>query len=336
MNCRFTYTIVLVAILNCAALDAWSKADSGFDIIALGTGGGLSGDNLSAFLIGPHNLNISVACDAGSLINGIEIGVEADSFSTNTKPNDYPFSLTGYILREHIKGYLITHAHLDHIAGLLLASPDDSPKPIYALDSVLKTISKSYFNWQSWPNFGNSGTKPHLGKYTYLRLTDSRQQKVLNTPMLVTALPLSHSGIVSTAFIIEYKQDIVVCLGDTGPDSVENADMLKSVWQFIKPKVEEGRLKALIIESSFSNDTPDDKLFGHLTPHYVNQELMVLASLVDDPKLLKGLPVIISHIKPSLKQGQWANDIISQQLDAGNKLEVDFIIPKQGERWHFK
>lgn len=335
MNYKFVYTILLVAILNCLALDAWSKADSGFDIIALGTGGGLSSDNLSAFLIGPHNADMSIACDAGSLINGIAKGIEANSFSTNTKPSDYPLSLTGYILREHIKGYLITHAHLDHVAGLLIASPDDSSKPIYAFDSVLKTISESYFNWQSWPNFAASGAKPHLGKYTYLGLTDSRQQKVLNTPMLVTALPLSHSGAISTAFVIEYEQDIVVCLGDTGPDSVENSDKLKSVWQFIKPKIKEGRLKALIIESSFSNDTPDDKLFGHLTPHYVNQELMALASIVDDPKLLKGLPVIISHIKPSLKQGLRVKDIISQQLDAGNKLGVVFIIPKQGERWHF-
>ncbi|GAC27483.1 MBL fold metallo-hydrolase [Brumicola pallidula] len=329
------YAVVLVIFFNCIATNAWSKAGGGFDIIALGTEGGLRSGNLSAYLIGPHGQSLSVACDAGNLIDGIEAAVDAGNFSATIRPKDYPLSLTGYILREHIKGYLITHGHLDHIAGLIIASPDDSAKPIYALDPVLQTISQSYFNWQSWPNFAASGLSPQLGKYTYVSLAGSSQQELLNTPMLVTALPLNHNGIVSTAFIIEYKQDIVVCLGDTGADSIQKSDNLKNVWQFIKSKVREGRLKAIIIESSFTNEKPNDSLFGHLTPKLVNQELLALAAIVGEPKLLKDLPVIISHIKPSLAQGQRVQDIMLQQLELGNTLDVDFIIPKQGERWHF-
>ena len=308
--------------------------NAGFDIVALGTDGGLRNDNLTSFLIGPHGQDNSVACDAGSLISGIEAAIETGVFGSKMIPRDYPLSLAGYILREHIKGYLITHGHLDHIAGLIIASPEDSAKPLYGLMPVLKTIRETHFNWQSWPNFGDKGASPQLGNYTYINLSDANQLPLSNTPMTVSALPLSHNGIVSTAFVIQYKQDIVVCLGDTGPDSIEKSDKLKRVWQFIKPNINKGQLKAIIIESSFNNDRPDNKLFGHLTPRYINQELGILASMIDKPELLKDLPVIISHIKPSLKQGQNIHNLILEQLESGNDLGVNFIIPIQGQSWH--
>ena len=51
-------------------------------------------------------------------------------------PAEVALSRVGYVLTTKIKGYLISHAHLDHLAGLIIASPDDSNKTIYALPSV--------------------------------------------------------------------------------------------------------------------------------------------------------------------------------------------------------
>lgn len=332
--------IVLVATLvitaNSIIADASTKAKAGFDIIALGTGGGLDSNNLSAFLVGPHNQNSSIACDAGNLINGINSAVKAQSFDVAMRPPNYPLSLTGYILREYIKGYLITHGHLDHIAGLLIASPEDSSKPIYGIESVINTIHQTHFNWQSWPNFGDTGVSPRLAKYSYVYLAELHQVKMANNPMLVTALPLSHNGVRSSAFVIQYNEDVVLCIGDTGPDTIEESDKLKKVWQFIAPKVNKGKLKAIIIESSFLNDKPDNLLFGHLSPRYVLQELSVLASLVEKPELLKDLPIIISHIKPSLKHGLDVQKLMLEQLETENHLDLHFIIPTQGQRWHFQ
>ena len=42
-----------------------------------------------------------------------------------TVPADTDQSRAGYVLTTRIKGYLISHAHLDHVAGLIIASPDD-------------------------------------------------------------------------------------------------------------------------------------------------------------------------------------------------------------------
>ena len=44
------------------------------------------------------------------------------------------------VLKIYIKAYLISHAHLDHVAGLLLNAPDDAPKTIYGLHSCLAAI----------------------------------------------------------------------------------------------------------------------------------------------------------------------------------------------------
>ena len=69
------------------------------------------------------------------------------------------------MLTTRIKGYLISHAHLDHVAGLIIASPDDSKKPIYALPSVAADLADTYFNWKAWPNFTDRGKAPQLKKY---------------------------------------------------------------------------------------------------------------------------------------------------------------------------
>ena len=49
----------------------------------------------------------------------------------------------------------LSHAHLDHISGLILNAPDDSPKPILGLDATIDTLRDHVFNWRVWPNFGN-------------------------------------------------------------------------------------------------------------------------------------------------------------------------------------
>jgi 3',5'-cyclic-nucleotide phosphodiesterase len=98
--------------------------------------------------------------------------------------------------------------------------------------------------------------------------------------------------------------------------------------------VKQKRLKAIVIESSYTSDRPDNLLFGHLTPRWL------LGSLRDLDKqaggnALKGLPVVVSHIKYSLTKEQPQKQML-QELEAGNDLGVRFVIPEQGTRWHFK
>lgn len=326
--------IILGSVLAAVFLPAAAQAGEGFDVVALGARGGIEDGNLSAYLVGAHGEGNYVTCDAGALVNGLRVADSKGAFEEVEVPADSSYSRIGYVLTDRIKGYLISHAHLDHIEGLIVASPDDSKKPIYALPSVNERIERNYFNWEAWPNFGDSGKPPALKKYRYENLAAGQKTPLAGTGMDVTAFPLSHGGVESTAFLIESGDDALLCFGDTGPDAVEKTTRIHDVWTAVADKVKAHRLKAVIIESSYSNAQPDRQLFGHLTPAWLLKSLHDL----DDQAgggALKDLPIIVSHIKYSLKKGDQPQVEILKELQEGNDLGVNFIVPEQGEHWEF-
>src|SRR5215210_7512655 len=73
---------------------------------------------------------------------------------------------------------------------------------------------------------------------------------IKDTAMTVTAFPLSHGGVQSTAFLLESDGDGVLCFGDTGPDEIEKSTRLRDVWATVAERVRQKRLKAIVIESS--------------------------------------------------------------------------------------
>jgi 3',5'-cyclic-nucleotide phosphodiesterase len=327
-------TLFMGLAIAAALAPAAAWAGEGFDVVALGARGGIEDGNLSAYLVGAHGQGNYVTCDAGALVNGLRVADGKGAFDDVEVPADSPYSRIGYVLTDRIKGYLISHAHLDHIGGLIVASPDDSKKPIYALASVNERIERNYFNWEAWPNFGDAGKAPALKKYHYENLVPGQKTELAGTGMSVTAFPLSHGGVESTAFLIESGDDALLCFGDTGPDPVEKTTKMHDVWTAAAGAVKEHRLKAVIIESSYSNAQPDRQLFGHLTPAWLLKSLHDL----DDQAgggALKDLPVVVSHIKYSLKKGDQPQVEILKELQDGNDLGVKFIVPEQGEHWRF-
>lgn len=311
-----------------------ANAGEGFDVVALGARGGIEDGNLTAFMISPAGDGRAVTCDAGSLVNGLRVADEKGSFDAVKVPDDSPYTRVGYVLTEQIKGYLISHAHLDHVAGLVIASPDDAKKPIYGLPSVLEDIQNTYFNWEAWPNFGSGGKEPQLKRYELTALVPGERRDLSGTAMQVTAHPLSHGGVESTAFLIENGEDALLCFGDTGPDEVEKSTAIADVWAAIAPLVKEKRLKAVVIEVSYDNSQADKQLFGHLTPAWLQKSLAGL-EMAAGAGSLKNLPVVISHIKYSLKKGDLPQERILSELEEGNTLGVRYIIPEQGTAWRF-
>lgn len=306
-------------------------AAANFDVITLGSKGGIQDGNLTAFMIKAQDDNHYVTADAGSLVSGI-IEAADDALDDLKVPANSDLTKEGYILKELIKGYFISHAHLDHISGLIIASPDDSSKPIYALPSVQKVIKAHYFNWQAWPNFGDQGEGFALKKYPYTDVTVGQWQPVKDTSLQVMTLPLAHGGVESSAFIFKDRRGVVMAyLGDTGPDVVEKSDKLRMLWKTLAPFAKQGKLAGLITEASFSNETPDNQLYGHLTPKWLMHELNVLADLSGGKHSLQGLKVIVSHIKYGLKKGSTPEQTVMAQLKAANNLGVRFVVPEQGE-----
>ncbi len=331
---RATKQIAVTAALV-LSLSANGKAGAvdGFDVVALGALGGIQDGNLSAWMIHPHDDTRAVTCDAGSLVNGLRVAEEKGALGGVTVPSGANMNRIGYVLTDRIKGYLVSHAHLDHVAGLLVASPDDSKKPIYALASVNSALVDTYFNWQAWPNFSDRGKAPQLKKYALDDLKPAIATPIKDSKMTVTAFPLSHGGVESTAFMIESGSDALLCFGDTGPDAVEKSTKLKDIWSAVAGKVKQRQLKAIVIESSYTSERPDNLLFGHLTPKWVLEGLRELDRAAGGGAV-KGLPVVISHIKYSLTSEQPQKKML-QELEAGNDVGVKFVIPAQGERWHF-
>jgi len=326
---RMKIGLAAVALMTSAA-----QAGSGFDVVVLGARGGIEDGNLSAFMIAPAGDPNAVTCDAGSLVNGLRSANEKGVFNGVQVPDDSPYTRIGYVLTEQIKGYLISHAHLDHIAGLVVASPDDAKKPIYGLPSVLEDIQDTYFNWEAWPNFGTTGKEPQLKKYELTALALGERHEIDGTAMHVTAYPLSHGGVESTAFLIESGEDALLCFGDTGPDQIEKSTGMRDVWTAVAERVKQKRLKAIIIEVSYTNAQPDQFLFGHLTPAWLQKSLGELETLAGAGSL-KSLPVVVSHVKYSLKKGEQPTETILNELEAGNSLGVGYIMPEQGVRWRF-
>ncbi len=324
----------LAAGLSVAVLAPAVRAADGFDLVVLGALGGIQDGNLSATLIHPHGDPRAVTCDAGSLVNGLKVADEKGALAGLEVPAGVDLSRVGYALTATIKGYLVSHAHLDHVAGLVVASPDDSRKPIYALPSVAADLVETYFNWRAWPNFTDRGKAPQLKKYALQDLAPGKATPLVDTAMTVTAHPLSHGGVESTAFVIESGGEAIACLGDTGPDSVEKGTRLRDLWSALARPARERRLKALVIEVSYTSDRPDTLLFGHLTPRHVLEQLRELDRLAGGGAL-KGMPVVISHIKYALTREQ-PQARVRQELEAGNDVGVRFILPEQGTRWHFR
>ena len=311
-----------------------AMSGQGFDVIVLGALGGIQDGNLSSYLIRPHGDRNAIACDAGSLVNGLKVAQDKGVFRDVTVPEGSTDSVIGHVLKNNIKGYLISHAHLDHVQGLVIASPDDSNKTIYSLPSVSTEIEQNYFNWKAWPNMLDRGQQPQLKKYHLEDVKPGEAKDLTGTKMTVTPFPLNHGGAESTAFLVESGDDAILCFGDTGPDEVQKASNMQDIWKAIADRVRQRKLKAIILEVSYTSDRPDHLLFGHLTPKWIHKTLLTLDQEAGS-HALKGLPVVVSHIKYSLtaEQPQMA---IRQELEAGNDLGLQFVIPEQGALYHFQ
>jgi len=312
-----------------------AHADNGFDIVVLGARGGIQDGNLSAYLVRPHGEGRYVACDAGTLVPGLNAADRAGDFADLLVPPDTQDSRVGYVLHHEIAAYMITHAHLDHVAGLVIASPDDSAKPLYALPSVIRSLSDNLFNWAVWPNFGSTGRAPVLGKFTYRPLTPAQPAATPVPGLQVTAYPLDHGGVESTAFVLSSGDDVMAFFGDTGADRVQHSRRLETVWRALAGAARHRHLRGLIIESSYDDSQPDATLFGHLKPELLLEELHTLERLAGGHDALKGLPVLVEHVKYSLKANADPQGRILRQLEQGNDMGVVFVMPEQGQRVRF-
>ncbi|AHK16853.1 MBL fold metallo-hydrolase [Thalassolituus oleivorans] len=306
-------------------------------VLPLGTSGGLAEGNMSCYLIAPKGSDQFIALDGGTVREGFYAAKESGAFNklalTDKKSAlENPLSL--------IQAYLISHTHLDHIAGMIINSPEDTKKPILAQTNVINDLKDYIFNWRIFANFADQGTAPLLNKYEYWDMSHGRELAIPNTKMAVRIFPLSHvEHNASTAFLIRSDNHYALYLGDTGDDKIENSDLLQQLWVAIAPLIKNKQLDGIFIESSYLNNRPDKLLFGHMTPSWLLHSLHELAKIVD-PKntkhALKYLTVVVTHIKPNASlDGINMVKEMKTELKLLNDLGIKFVIPEQGNILEF-
>ena len=86
----------------------------------------------------------------------------------------------------------------------------------------------------------------------------------------------------SSAYFIQDQEHHreVLFFGDVEPDSLSLSPRNLTIWREAAPKIAAGTLAAIFIECSYENSRSNDRLFGHLKPVFVIEELSVLATEV--------------------------------------------------------
>ncbi|MET3529250.1 3',5'-cyclic-nucleotide phosphodiesterase [Chryseobacterium flavum] len=289
-----------------------------FSLVPLGIYGGEQEDNLSSYLVGTPEDSTFICLDAGTVNTGIRKAIQLKSLHGTTET----------VLRDQIKGYFVSHGHLDHLAGLIINSPADSKKDIYAMSPVLQILQNHYFINDTWINFADQGQKPILGKYHYNELQEGKEIPASQTPFYLTAYELSHvNPYKSSAVLVRNNTHYLLYLGDTGADRIENSDRLNNLWTTIAPLVRKKQLHTILIEVSFPNSQPEKQLFGHLTPNLLVEELEKLKEKTGQ-KNLENLHVVVTHRKPTGDNPE----IIKKELLDNNPLKIQYIFPEQGKK----
>lgn len=337
--CYSPFLFLLLSVFVFQPVAAQENSSIKFKCVVLGSGGGIEENNLSAYLLASKNSNDYICLDAGTVYTGIEQAVKMGNFYDVFVPDGEAATKTGYIFRELIKGYLISHAHLDHVSGLVIASPAIKQANIYGSAQTIEFLHKNIFNWEIWPNFTDGGSGMKLNVLNYQTLSPGEEQSIANTRFTVSSFIVSHQQpYQSTAFLIEYFGDYVLYLGDTGADEIEGNGYLSEIWKAIAPIIRDGKMSAIFMECSYPDEQPETKLYGHLNPKLFFAELEKLAHITDIEnykEALKGIPVIVTGIKPGWKEGGDNQYLIYKQLLLKNKLGVKILIPEQGQLIEF-
>jgi 3',5'-cyclic-nucleotide phosphodiesterase len=315
--------IKALLMMACAlALPGAVRATSGLEVVALGVRGGVVDGDLTAFLIHPVGDPRALTCDAGTLAQGLRVAAARGHLDGRSAQQ---------VLGTDIRAYLITHGHLDHVAGMLIAATDYPGKSVYALPSTNEVLSSDYLNWRAWPNFADRGISPRLSTLRLHDMAPGVSETVADTQMRVTAWPLDHGGVVSSAFLIEGGQSSVLCLGDHGPDTPARAET-HALWQAVAPLIRNGHLRAIITEVSYPDPRDDKQLFGHMTPSRLIASLRDLAAVAGGADALRGVTIIVDHVKYPLGEEAAMRATLTRQLTAPD-LPVRFVLPRQGDRF---
>jgi ribonuclease BN (tRNA processing enzyme) len=197
---------------------------------------------------------------------------------------------------------LVSHSHLDHIAGLafltetLALCEAATPLTIASLDPVVTALRTSIFNDTVWPDFTRLPS-PGAPVLQYHPLLEDAEERVGG--FWVRPVPVNHT-VPTSGFIVRDDTSALVYSGDTGPTD--------ALW---KAAAEVRGLRAVILECAFPNRLAGlADIARHMTPELIRREL---------DKMPADVPVLIFHVKPQF------HDEIGEELGAVSGARITMV-----------
>ncbi len=183
--------------------------------------------------------------------------------------------------KEQIRDVILTHAHLDHIAGLPLFIDDlfaslIEPVRVFATAEVIEVIERDIFNWSVYPSFSEL-TNKNGAVLEYHPFKTGAEFCVKH--LRVKAVEVNHK-VPTSGFLVADDKATFALTGDTAE--------MDGFWEIINA---EKNLAALLVECSFPNELEElAHVSHHLTPKTLQKELKKFNQ--------KNCPIYIVNIKP--------------------------------------
>lgn len=187
--------------------------------------------------------------------------------------------------RQNIRDIILTHAHLDHIAGLPLFVDDlfanlEKPICVYATAEVIAALENNIFNWDIYPRFSELYNE-QCRIMEYQPFAAGTEFVVKN--LKVEAVEVNHK-VPTVGLIVSDGGTKLAMSGDTA--------QMDGFWKRVN---EQEAPDAVFIECAFPDDLSElAEISHHLTPSALKTEISKLRH--------RNCPVYIINLKPMYRE----------------------------------
>jgi len=182
--------------------------------------------------------------------------------------------------KKQIRDVVISHAHLDHVAGLPLYIDDlfatiKRPIQIHATTEVIEILERDLFNWSIYPRFSEL-TNDYGVVLEYRPFEVEKDFTVKH--LRVKAIKVNHK-VPSVGFLVSDGKSSFALTNDTAE--------INRFWEVVN---QQEKLSAIFVECAFPDELGELAASSHhLTPQVLQKEIA---------KLKRDCPIYVVNIKP--------------------------------------